>query len=80
MRYRLLASFGPDSLRRLLYFSDNPGLRRVVNEFSSGDGLTVRVDKTIDYCTDRRLLRALLDEVQRENPAQYARFEPHLRG
>jgi hypothetical protein len=80
VRDLLLASFGPDSLRRLLYFSDNPGLRRVVNEFSSGDGLTVRVDKTIDYCTDRRLLRALLDEVQRENPAQYARFEPHLRG
>ena len=79
VRDLLLAGFGADSLRRMLLYSGNPELREVVNEFSSGDGLTTRVDKTLDYCTERLLLPALLEEVKRENPRQYARFEPRLR-
>jgi hypothetical protein len=80
VRDLLLAGFGADSLRRMLLYSSHPELPRVVNEFSSGDGLTARVEKTIDYCTEHLLLAALLEEVKRENPRQYARFEPRLRG
>jgi hypothetical protein len=61
-------------------YTSNPDLRPVKAEFGSSDGLTAMIDKTITYCQTRDLLTALLAEVQRANPRQYARFESQLGG
>jgi hypothetical protein len=63
----------------MLRYSSIPKLRDSVNEFGRSDGLVDLVQKTIDYCEEFDLLDALLEEVKRENPRQYARFEPRLR-
>ncbi len=76
----LMAGFNPDSLKRLCFYSSHKGLRDLVNEFSPRDGLTDRVQKTIEYCAENDLMSELLSEVKLKNPRMYARFEPHLRG
>ena len=79
VRDLLEAGFSADGLRQLLFYSGNPELQRVVRQFGSGDGLTARVEKAIAHCVKYGLLPDLLAEVKRENPRQYARFEPQLR-
>lgn len=79
VRDLLMAGFSARSLPRMLRYSSNRDLRQLVNELSPSDGLTVIVDRTLDYCEDLGLLGDLLAEVERENPRQYARFEPRLR-
>jgi hypothetical protein len=79
VRDLLMAAFSADELRRLVLYSSNKGLRRLMPEFSPGDSLTTLVDKTIEYCMRRDLLPELLKEVSRESPRQYARFEGRLR-
>jgi hypothetical protein len=79
VRDLLMAGFSASSLPRLLRYSGSPELRKSVNEFGRSDGLVDIVDKTLAYCQDFGLLDDLLAEVKRENPRQYARFEPRLR-
>lgn len=74
----LRAAFTADDLRRLFLYTSNPDLRPVKDEFSSSDGLTAMVEKTIKYCQTRNLLPALLSVVEQANPRQYARFESQL--
>jgi hypothetical protein len=78
VRELLLAAFTTDDLRRLFVYTSNAALRPVVNEFSPNDGPASLADKAIIYCQKRDLLPALLREVQKANPRQYARFEPLL--
>jgi hypothetical protein len=79
VRELLLAGFSATSLRRMLRYSANRSLRELVHELSPSDGLTDMIDKTLDYCERELLVGALLAEIQRENPRQYARFESRLR-
>lgn len=79
VRDLLMAGFSARGLRQLLYYSSNKKLSQVVNQFSPGDGLTDRVDKTIDHCVRYELLPDLLAEVKADNEGQYARFESQLR-
>ena len=79
VRELLMAGFSARSLPRMLRYSNNRQLRKLVNEFSPSDGLAVIVDKTLDTCEDLGLVSDLLAEVKRENPRQYGRFEPRLR-
>jgi hypothetical protein len=78
VRELLLAAFTTDTLRRLFFYTSQPELRPIGNEFSSGDGLEAMVEKALIYCEDHALMSELLSEVKRANPRQYARFEPQL--
>jgi hypothetical protein len=79
VRELLMAGFNARTLPRMIRFSRNRDLSSLVNQFSPNDGLVDIVVTTLDYCEDQGLLGALLVEVKRENPNQYARFEPRLR-
>ena len=79
IRDLLIVAFDPEELKELFYFSENPDLREVVNQFViPGDSLPAMVRKAVRYCESRLLLAELLAEVEQRNPRQYARFEPHL--
>lgn len=80
MHELLLASFTPEDLVRFFKYSPNPALRPAVNHFGPADGLSTLADKALTFCEKRGLLLDLLAEVKRENPRQYAHFEPRLWG
>jgi tetratricopeptide (TPR) repeat protein len=76
IRKLLLAAFTAEELRRFL--QDRPTFRPVVARFGPGHGLDDMVDRVIDFCETHLLWPEFLAEVQRDNPRQYARFEPEL--
>jgi serine/threonine protein kinase len=78
IRALLTSAFTPSDLYR--FCQDRPDFRPVVKRFGPGQGLDDMVDRVIDYCSTQFLWEALLREVAKENPRQYARFEPDLRG
>ncbi|MBN1136775.1 MAG: serine/threonine-protein kinase [Anaerolineae bacterium] len=73
----LLASFTPQDLRR--FCRDRPLFSPVLARFGTRHGLVDMADEVIDYCQTQALFDQLLSEIEQENPAQYARFEPSLR-
>jgi hypothetical protein len=75
IRELLLAAFTAEELRR--FCVDRPPFRLVVNNVSSRAGLQDIVDAVITHCDKRLLFDQLLTEVQRINPAQYARHGPY---
>ncbi len=80
VRDLLLAAFTASDLRRLSLYASNAELRPLVQEFGTSDGLSAMADKTVEFCVTRDLLPALLQEVRRANPRQYARYAAKLRG
>jgi hypothetical protein len=76
----LVAAFTPEDLVRFFKYSPNSALRPVVNDFGPVDGLSTLADKAVTFCEKRGLLPDLLAEVQRKNPAMFARHEPMLWG
>jgi hypothetical protein len=80
MHELLLAAFTPGDLVRLFRYTPNAALRPVVNRFGPSDGLSTLADKALTFCEKQGLLLDLLEEVKRENPRQYARFESRLWG
>jgi hypothetical protein len=78
VRKLLLAAFTAEELHRFCF--DRPVFRPIVNSFGPGHGLDDMVDEVITYCEKRLLFPELLAEVSQENPGQYARFAPLLRG
>jgi HEAT repeat protein len=78
IRDLLRAAFTAEELQRLFLYTDDRDLRPLVLEFGDGESLVARVDKVIVWCEKRRQLPALLAEVRRERPEQYARFAPRL--
>ena len=79
VRDLLLDAFTASELRRLFLYTANPALRPLLQEFGASNGLSVMVDKTIEYCRVRDLLPDLLAEVERANPRQYARYAGRLK-
>lgn len=78
MRELLVAGFTAEDFKRLFLFSSQPDLRGVQNEFSPSDGLAAMVDKALLCYEKRGLLRVLLQEVERANPRQYAKYKDSL--
>lgn len=78
IRDLLLAAFTVNELRRLVLYTSRPALKRLVNEFSSSDGLADMVEKTTTFCHKQDCLPDLLAEVKKVNSQQYARFELQL--
>jgi hypothetical protein len=76
----LMAGFNAKSLPQMIRYSRNRKLNPLDKQFSPNDGLLDMVDRTIRFCAEMGLVGALLAEVKRKNPNQYARFEPRLRG
>jgi hypothetical protein len=76
LRRLLLAAFTHEELRR--FCQDRPLFRPVVAHFAPDHGLDDLVDEVMDYCRTRYLWPDLLAEIAKENPRQYARFEPDL--
>jgi hypothetical protein len=76
----LMAGFNAKSLPQMIRYSRNRKLNPLDKQFSPNDGLLDMVDRTIRFCDEMGLVGALLAEVKRKNPNQYARFEPRLRG
>jgi hypothetical protein len=79
VRDLLLAAFSMEEFERLFRYASHPELTPILNAFSRRDGLSDAVDKAIDYCQRRDLLRVLLEEVEQQNPRMYARFASDLR-
>lgn len=77
-RELLLAGFAADGLRRLIFYTQDPALRKLSNRFSSRDGLVDMVEKVLQYCEDQLLLPVLEMEVKDVNPRMYARFRDRL--
>ena len=75
----LMAGFNAKSLPQMIRYSRNRKLNPLDKQFSPNDGLVDMVDRTIRFCAEMGLVGALLAEVKRKNPNQYARFEPRLR-
>lgn len=80
IRDLLLAAFTHEEFERLFRYSADPALHPVGNQFSPHDGLATMVDKAIEWCERRGLLVALLREVARVNPDQYAAHRERLYG
>ena len=78
IRDLLLSAFNPDELKELFYYSDNPELRDVVNQFLPGESLPAWVQKAVAFCERRDLVPQLLAEIKDANPRAYARFEDRL--
>lgn len=78
VREMLLAAFSAEDFRRLFLYTSDPDLRPLRHEFGARDGLAALADTAIDYCLHRRLLPALLAEVEKANPRQYAQFAARL--
>jgi Sulfatase-modifying factor enzyme 1 len=76
VRQLLMAAFTVEDLRR--FCEDRPTLRPIIARFGPEQGLDDLVDEVIVYCRTHLLWDELLVEVQKENPLQYARFEPML--
>ena len=68
-----------DDLRRLMLYTARPALQSLAHEFSSADGLSAMVEKTITYCQKQDCMADLLAEVKVANPRQYANYEHDLR-
>jgi hypothetical protein len=79
IRELMLAAFSRADLRRLFRYTSNRNLRPLAEELGPKESLPEMVDLTIEYCAKRLLLPDLLEEVKRENPRQYSRYEPRLR-
>jgi hypothetical protein len=77
IRKLLVAAFDSDTLYR--FCQERTDFRDVLTTFGTGDGLAGMVDKVITFCGTELLWDELLAEVEKENPRQYARFEPELR-
>lgn len=77
LRELLLASFGPDELRRLC--QSHPELRPVLDDLDVNPSLNEVVDAVMDHVERHDLYDTLLALVREHNPRQYARFEPRLR-
>jgi len=78
IRDLLLDAFTAADLRRLVFYAQSEGLRRLGQEFAESDGLAAMVAKTLRFCHARVLLPDLLREVERENPRQYQRYAHRL--
>ena len=68
IRDLLLSAFNPDELKELFYYSDNPELRDVVNQFLPGESLPAWVQKAVAFCERRDLVPQLLAEIKDANP------------
>lgn len=77
LRELLLASFGPQDLRRLC--QSHPDLRPVLDDLDADPSLNEVVDAVVDHVERHDLYEVLLALVREHNPRQYARFEPRLR-
>jgi len=78
IRELILAAYTPQTLR--IFCQDRPALQPVVTSFGPKDGLDDLAAHVIDYCQTRLLWNELLDEIERDNPRQYARFANRVRG
>jgi hypothetical protein len=81
LRELLMAAFSAQDLVRLLRYTSNAELRNLAMtvDLSPQQSLTMLVETIIKACKAQSLLPDLLEEIKRENPRQYARFEPKLR-
>jgi len=77
LRELLLASFGPQELRRLC--QSHSDLRPVLDDLDADPSLNEVVDAVVDHLERYDLYDVLLALVREHNPRQYARFEPRLR-
>lgn len=77
LRELLLASFGPQELRRLC--QSHSDLRPVLDDLDADPSLNEVVDAVVDHVERYDLYDVLLALVREHNPRQYARFEPRLR-
>ncbi len=77
LRELLLASFGPQELRRLC--QSHPDLRPVLDDLDADPSLNEVVDAVVDHVERHDLYDVLLALVREHNPRQYARFESRLR-
>lgn len=78
IRGLIFAAFTPQTLRTFCH--DRPALQPVVASFSPKDGLDDLAEHVINYCQTHFLWNELLDEIERDNPRQYARFASRVRG
>lgn len=76
LRELLLASFGPQELRRLC--QSHPDLRPVLDDLDADPSLNEVVDAVVDHVERHDLYAVLLALVREHNPRQYARFESRL--
>ena len=77
IRELILDAFSTDELRALVSYDEELGKLRY--EFADSDSILDLADKTIGYCLRYLLMEYFLSLVERERPAQYARFEGRLR-
>ena len=77
IRELLVEGFTRDTLASfcLVYPRFQPALDSLGAEYSKAE----LVDAVMKYCKAQLLWEELLDGVKKENPRQYARFEPYLR-
>lgn len=78
VRELLLAAFTARDLRNLFLYSNLTDLQPLIHRIDISQGLASMVDDVIVYCHKRDLVPALLAEVRRVNPGQYARFASRL--
>jgi hypothetical protein len=78
VRELLKAAFSAPRLR--IFCQDRPAFEPLLTRFGPNDGLEDMVARVIDYCREKHLWKALLDEVKADNPGQWARFEGQVWG
>lgn len=76
IRRLLMEAFTAEDLLR--FCQDEPALEPVTVRFGPGQGLDDMVAEVINYCKTHRQVAALLEAVERANPAQYAHCGPYL--
>jgi len=76
IRRLLMEAFTAEDLLR--FCQDEPALEPVTVRFGPGQGLDDMVAEVINYCKNHRQMAALLEAVEKANPAQYAHCGPYL--
>lgn len=79
IRKLLTAAFETDEGLRQ-FCTDFPELRPVTERFSSGMGKDQMIQRLIEYCESKVLTMRLLELVEEDNPAAYAKFETEIFG
>ena len=76
VRRLLTAAFGDEELNQ--FCLENSEFRPVYEQFSAGMSKTQKIQRLIEYCERKVLMKRLLALVKEEHADQYAEFENEL--
>ena len=76
VRRLLTAAFGDEELNQ--FCLENSEFRPVYEQFSAGMSKTQKIQRLIEYCERKVLMKRLLALVKEEHARQYAEFESEL--